>query len=291
MNKSPLTAALAVAIIVTSFPSHADYLKVKASALSQQDAASLRGKTVAVVLHERESFVATTAGKAMFAMLGAAAMIKEGNDFVEKYQIPDPTLLIRDQLANTLRDQLGANVLPADTTVAASDNPSALAKAHPDSNYILSVRHRGSNYSYYPGKWDGYWVGNNVNVQLIETKSGRVLTKGYCYAATHKNPVRPSLLQLHENDAQLTKKILESLAWRCARQYALDGLKLAPDRAPSIPQLLADPLAGIKSAPAAAGKYAVPGTSKSEPEAITEPTPESLEEAKTTDEEKGDTAT
>ena len=248
MNRTALAAALAGTLAFAAFPSHADQLKVKATALSQADAAALQGKSVAVVLHERESFVAMTAGKAMFGMLGVAGMIKAGNDFVEQNEIADPTIIVREQLANTLRDQFGAMPKAVDTTVTKSVKPAELASLHPDADYILSVKHKGSNYGYYPGKWDGYWVGNVVVVQLIERTSGKVISKGNCYASTHKNPVRPSLDQLRADRAQLTKDILASLAWKCSRQLAIEGFKLTAERAPVIPAELENPLSRVTAA-------------------------------------------
>jgi hypothetical protein len=265
LNKIPLTAAIAGTLAFAAFPSHADQLKVKVSALSQADAAALQGKTVAVVLHERDSFVAMTAGKAMFGVIGVAGMVKAGNDFVEQNEIPDPTIIVREQLANTLRDQFGAVPMAVGTTVTKSVKPAELAKVHPDSDYILSVKHKGSNYVYYPGKWDGYWVGNVVVVQLIHTASGKVVGKGNCYASTHKNPVRPSLDQLRADRAQLTKDILASLAWKCSRQLAIDGFKVTAERAPTLPAELEDPLSRVtpaapaaKDAPVAAEPPAAP---------------------------------
>jgi hypothetical protein len=259
LNKIPLTAAIAGTLAFAAFPSHADQLKVKVGALSASDATALQGKSVAVVLHERKSFSAMTAGKAMFGLIGAAAMVKAGNDFVEENQIPDPAIIVREQLANMLRDQFGAVPMAVDTTATKSDKPAELIKVHTESDYILSVKHVGSMYAYYPGKWDGYWVGNSVAVQLIHTASGKVISKGNCYASTHKNPVRPSLDQLRADRAQLTKDTLASLAWKCSRQLAIDEFKIAPERAPVIPAEFEDPFSRVtpatsagKEAPAAA---------------------------------------
>jgi hypothetical protein len=279
LNKIPLTAAIAGTLAFAAFPSHADQLKVKVSALSQADAAALQGKTVAVVLHERDSFVAMTASKAMFGVLGVAGMVKAGNDFVEENEIPDPTIIVREQLANTLRDQFGAVPMAVDTTVTKSVKPAELAKVHPDADYILSIKHKGSNYVYYPGKWDGYWVGNVVVVQLIHTASGKVVGKGNCYASTHKNPVRPSLDQLRADRAQLTKDILASLAWKCSRQLAIEGFKLTAERAPAIPAELQDPLSRVtratpaaKDAPVAAEPPAAPEMPETPPATAPEAT-------------------
>ncbi len=279
MNKIPLVAALAGTLAFAAFPSNADQLKVKATALSQADAAALQGKSVAVTLHERQSFQAMTAGKAMFGLIGIGAMFKAGNDFVEQNQIPDPAIIAREQFANMLRDQFGMVPMAVDTTVTKPVKPAELVKVHPDSDYILSVMHIGSMYAYYPGKWDGYWVGNSLGVQLIHTASGKVVSRGNCTASTHKNPVRPSLEQLSADRAQLTKDILASLAWKCSRQLAIEGFKLTAERAPAIPAELENPLSRVvAAAPAANGTPAAtapetPAPESPEPEAPETETP------------------
>lgn len=220
-----------------------------------------------------------TAGKAMFGLIGIGAMFKAGNDFVEQNQIPDPAIIAREQFANMLRDQFGMVPMAVDTTVTKPVKPAELVKVHPDSDYILSVMHIGSMYAYYPGKWDGYWVGNSLGVQLIHTASGKVVSRGNCTASTHKNPVRPSLEQLSADRAQLTKDILASLAWKCSRQLAIEGFKLTAERAPAIPAKLENPLSRVvAAAPAANGTPAAtapetPAPESPEPEAPETETP------------------
>jgi hypothetical protein len=51
--------------------------------LSEDAGASLSGKTVTVTRHEKPSLVAMTPGKAMFALVGAAAMVAAGNAIVK----------------------------------------------------------------------------------------------------------------------------------------------------------------------------------------------------------------
>jgi hypothetical protein len=276
LNKIPLVAALAGILAFAALPCHADQLKVRASALSQADAAALQGKSLAITLHERQSFQAMTAGKAMFGLIGIGAMFKAGNDFVEQNQIPDPTIIAREQFANMLRDQFGMVPMAVDTTVTKPVKPAELVKVHPDSDYILSVMHIGSMYAYYPGKWDGYWVGNSLGVQLIHTASGKVVSRGNCTASTHKNPVRPSLEQLSADRAQLTKDILASLAWKCSRQLAIEGFKLTAERAPVIPAELENPLSRVTAAaPAANGTPAATAPETPAPESAEPETPES----------------
>lgn len=270
MKTLALATACAVALVLSSFAAHADQLKVKASALAPKDAELLRGKSVAVVLHERESYVWMTPGKAMFGMLGVAAMVKGGNDFVEQNQIPDPTILIREQLAGLLRDRFGAQPAATDTTVTKSNKPAELTKAHPESDYILSIRHLGTMSGYYPASFGTYWISNTFAMQLVDAKSGRVLGKGNCFASTHKNPVRPSAEMLRADKAQLAKDILTSLTWRCTRQLALDAFKVSPELAPTIPAEFVDPLARVSvtaAATASAAKNAQPAPTPASPSA------------------------
>lgn len=239
MNKIPLAAALAGILGLAPFTSQADQLKVKASVLSQQDATSLRGKRVAVARHSSKSFVDWLI--LPFGINPIKRAYDSGNRFVAENEIPDPTLLARDVLAKTLAEQFGASVLQEDGSIIASEKGADLVSVNHDSDFILSVSHGGSAMAASPG---GVMIGNHVHVQLIETSSARVISKGRCYASTYKHPSSPSQEALRENDAQLTKAILTSLAWRCARQYAIEGFGLPADRAPAIPQEHLDPLEG-----------------------------------------------
>ena len=105
---------VAVALGLASFGAQA---KDDLVPLSEADAAGLQGKIAAVTTHKTPSFVAMTAGKAAFALLGAAGMIKAGNTFVEKNAIQDPAVLLREQLGAALRDAYGLQLSPADTAV------------------------------------------------------------------------------------------------------------------------------------------------------------------------------
>lgn len=279
MNIRLCIKTLAVATTFCLLPltsATAQQLKHKVKALSASDAAALGGKTVAVTLQKRQSFVAMTAGKVQFGLLGAAAMVKVGNDFVEENAIPDPSIVIREQLAAALHNGFGAHVLAADTEVTEAKKPAALAKRHPEADYVLAVQHTGSSYSYYPVSWGEYWVNNSVLVQLVDTKTGRLVSKGTCYASTFTHPVRLTRDQLHANGAQLTKDVLTSLSWTCAQALAREQFKLPEDKIPTIPVEHIDPLARLQpngATPAPATAAATTTEAVVEPAATPEPAP------------------
>jgi len=244
------TAAMLAALIAASVVAPAAHARDKAIPLSQTDAAALQGKTAAVVLHEPESFVAMTAGKAGFGLLGVGAMIKAGNDFVEQNGIQNPTTLVREQLSALLQSEYGLQVQPVDTTVTREKKAAKLAKLHPQADYVLSVRHGGWNYGYFATQWAEYWVGYSVQVQLIDTKTGRQLSNLACNANTLQSPVRPSRDQLHADGAALTKDIVGHLGWLCVRLLGKEQFGIAEERLPQIPAQFVDPLARIAGAAA-----------------------------------------
>ncbi len=224
--------------------------------LSSQDAAGLSGKSVALTLHERPSFVAMTAGKAGFGLFGVAAMISDGNSLVDNNHIADPVGVVRTQLADMLAGTYGAKPLAADTTPIRATKPDDLAKTHPEADYVLDVRSGGWNYSYFPTKWGTYWVGYGVQVQLIDTKSGRQVSNMACNTNTHENPHPPSREAMVANNAQLLKDITTSFGWICSRLLAAQQFMIPAEKIPAIPTEFVDPLATAAQsspAPAASG--------------------------------------
>ena len=245
---------LAAAMALSLLPLGAQAAKAP-TPISDADAAALRGKTAAVTLHETPSFVAFTAGKAGFGLLGFPGMVKAGNDFVKENEVSDPTLLLRDRLGTMLQDAYGLQVKPVDATVTEEKKPAKIAALHAaDADVVLSVRSLGWNYAYYPTDWNHYWVGYAAEVQLINAKTGKSMSQAVCGANTQANPIKPSLENLRADRAQLTKDILNGLGWLCVQLLAKDQFKIPQDKIPAIPAEYVNPLLRLQPAgtPAAA---------------------------------------
>jgi hypothetical protein len=223
--------------------------KDKLIPLSEPDAAALRGKTVALTLHERPSFTAGTAGKATFGLLGAGAMIAAGNKIVDENGVQDPGILVRTQLATVLREIYGANVLEADQQPTKAKKPKEVAALHPQADYVLDIRSGGWMFFYYPSDWNNYWVGYSVQSQLVETSTARQVSNMACNASTNQSAVRPSREQLIENGAQLLKDVTQHLGWLCTQLLAKDQYRLDEEQLPAIPAEYREPLARL-TAPA-----------------------------------------
>lgn len=248
------------------------FAKDKLITLTAEDASLLQGKTLAVTHHNRPSFVAMTGGKAIFGMLGVAAMISAGNKLVDEKGIADPAILMREQLAGALRDGYGLVPQPVDTTPTEAKKPAELAKLHPEADYVLDVRSAGWNYAYYPTKFATYWVGYSVQVQLIDAKTGRQVSNAACNTNTNKHANPPSGDALLANDAQLLKDVTQGLGWTCVQLLAREQFKLADDKIAATPDSYKDPLAA----------YAAQSHAPATPEAAPLPAPATEAPAPTT---------
>jgi hypothetical protein len=270
MKSTLSVGALLCASLFVSVPAIA---KDKVITLSPEDAAALQGKTVALTTHERPSFIAMTAGKVLLGPFGVAAMAKAGNDMIDKNKVADPAVLVREQLSAALRDNFGAQLQPLDTTPTKKEKAKDLVALHPESDYVLDVRSAGWSLAYFATDNDRYWLGYDVKVQLLDAKTGRLVSNAACGAHTRDNKQRPSYVQLQASEAQLLKDITTALGWTCVSLLGKEQFKIAAEKVPAIPEQYVDPLAALApkpAAPAAPAEVATPA----EAAAPAEPTPQ-----------------
>jgi hypothetical protein len=252
----------------------------KGTPLADPTASTLAGKTLAITRRgEKPSFVAGTAGKATFALLGVAAMVSEGNRIVNENRIADPADIVEGALVPALVKQFGVQLLPGGSdAITPGNHLQQIIEAKPGADLILDIRSIGWNFNYYPTRWGTYWIGYGVQVQLIDVKSATVLSEMPCGGNTQKNAAAPSKEAMLENGAQLLKDTLAALSWTCARMLAQEQFKIAPENLPQIPPELTDPLASFaakrgSSAPQAPSTASAPAPADS-PAAIPAATPD-----------------
>jgi hypothetical protein len=185
--------------------------------LSEDAGALLLGKTVTVTRHEKPSFIAMTAGKAAFAVLGVAAAVSAGNAMVKENGISDPADIIERELAGAVIRQHGMQQSAGPSPVIKGDSTKELLALKVDSDYLLDVRSGSWNIQYYPAQWGKYWVGYSVQVQLIDKRSGKLVSNMACNANTIKHQPYPTRNALLDNHAQLLKDITGALGWMCVQ--------------------------------------------------------------------------
>ncbi|GAB2583685.1 hypothetical protein GCM10027066_26290 [Dyella jejuensis] len=197
------------------------------STKSINSTAGLQGKRLLVTSHPVPDFSAGTAGKAMFAMVGAIAMIHAGNEMVRQDQIADPAIRVGQRLSSDLVRTQGVILLPSSGSVATSDDPARLIKTYPGADLLLDVKSYAWSYVYYPGKWGSYRVNYDANVRLLDGKTGEVIAQQTCKIDPTDPSHPPSLEALRANQSTLLKQLLGKAADMCVGTVEQQVLRLA----------------------------------------------------------------
>lgn len=186
--------------------------------LTAQSTSQLSGRSVTSTRYGKPDFVAMTAGKAMFAVIGAAAMVVAGNKIVSENGIEDPAISISAQLTNRLR-QMGM-MAHQNQSVASDDKVGALTSTYPGVDYLLDVKTINWSFSYYPTDWTHYRVNYSARVRLINTANGAIVGQFLCNSTQEDPQAPPTYDQLLANNAAQLKKYLEMAGNACVADAA-----------------------------------------------------------------------
>jgi hypothetical protein len=173
-----------------------------------------------VASHEKPSFSAATATKAMFGAFGAIAMINEGDEIVRTNDVQDPSVYIAQGIAQSLAQKYDL-ATSTEVNITSTDDVDELSEQYADSDLILFTRTRGWNFMYFPTDWDNYRVGLNVTMQLIDRNRRSVLAAADCvyqpeYADSDEAPSHDYLLSDH---AAGLKAELKKGADHCLKKF------------------------------------------------------------------------
>ena len=197
--------------------------------MTKETSAQLQSKKVVATTYAKPDFAAMTPGKAAFGLIGAAAMIAEGNAIVASNSIPDPAVSISEQLLRIAKDKRAISVEPPSKAglIAASDDVPALLSTYTGTDYILDVKTINWQFTYYPTNWLGYRVVYSARVRVIETAGKTVAAETLCTAIEGDDTKPPSYDDLLANQAALLKSYLDKAATRCTEKVATELLQLS----------------------------------------------------------------
>ncbi len=213
----------ALTIIVASLSACTTVSRVP---LSSEASAQLKGKNVTATRYAKPDFTAFTAGKAAFALLGAAAMIAEGNEIVKSNDIEDPALKITQGLVEKLIASRSMILVSNQDKTATSDEISMLLSTYPNANYVLDVKTLGWMFNYYPTDWSHYKVTYSARLRLIDSSTKNVIAETACQSVQGDDKNPPTREQLMDNKAALLKEYLDKAASACVEVLSKDVLRL-----------------------------------------------------------------
>jgi hypothetical protein len=185
-----------------------------------------RGKTVLLTTRPRPDFVAMTAGKAAFALIGVAAMISAGDSIVEKNGIEDPAPILGENLLSDAEARYGVvAAVPAHVAINTTD-VAAMAHAAHGADLLLDVQSMGGQFRYFPTDWSHYAVDSGFKVRLIDVRSAALIAEGFCHQTTQKDPSPPTKDELLADGAARLKSILTTQREACLQQLKKDVLAI-----------------------------------------------------------------
>lgn len=184
------------------------------------------GARVAVSRYPISDFAAMTPGKAVFGVIGAAAMISEGNTFIKNNQVPDPAIAISEGLRNALIEKYQMIAASTSDAPLRDDNIDTIIKNYAVSDFIVDVKTINWLYVYMPVNWDSYHVHYVARARLIDVKNNRIVAEDFCSRIPKELGDAVSQQKLTENHGHVLKSKLSSYAAGCANELAKRMLKV-----------------------------------------------------------------
>ena len=198
----------------------------KNQVIDTKSVTEIKGQTITYTVRKKPDFAATTAGKAAFALLGAAAMISEGNKIIASNNVPDPADVIATGLANTLENAYGVQLVTPPTEVNANDEAQVAASINGKAKFIIDVQTVHWSFGYFPTDWTHYRVIYTAKARLIDAQSKAVVAEGFCKHIPTSNIGAPTYDELLANEAAMLKRELNSIASECVSSMKTQMLSL-----------------------------------------------------------------
>lgn len=184
------------------------------------------GARIAVSRYPIADFAAMTPGKATFAMLGALAMISEGNSFIKDNGIADPAIDIGAGVRKGLVDKYHLVEFATTELPLHDDSLETIIKSYSASDFVVDVKTINWSYGYMPVNWDSYHVRYVARARLIDVKNSRIVAEDYCARNPKELSDAVSHEKLIENHGQFLRAKLSTYSADCANELAKRMLKI-----------------------------------------------------------------
>jgi hypothetical protein len=194
-------------------------VSTRTTGVSEGSASAMHGKSIALSQRVKPDFAAMTAGKAMFGLVGAVAMISAGNQIVVDNNIEDPAPFIADRLRQALENKYGLVTAPGAAPLADSTDTRKLASIYSAGDFVLDVQTVNWSFVYRPNLMH-YRVIYSVKVRLIDTHEAKLLAEAFCYRKDDGDKNPPTHEELLADQAAVLKTRLHDHAADCAGELA-----------------------------------------------------------------------
>lgn len=180
--------------------------------LTMEQKAGLRGKKVVVtqrampehaVLKQSAMAGAMLAGPLGGAIAGSMAA-NEGATQIKRHNISDPTHAVKNATANDLKKKTGCLITQANNTTNGLDVKKTIQE-NSSSDYILDVMTTTWMGMYYPMSFGKYFLTYGSKMNLIETKTGKIVAEGFYIYQGNDRDKAPDYDGIYTNGAAFLK--------------------------------------------------------------------------------------
>lgn len=200
-------------------------VSVNKQQLSSSQASGLKDQSVAATSRKVPDFSAMTPGKAMFGMIGAAAMISEGNKLISTHKVADPADAIAQNLNAALAGKHGTQL--AKPIAMTAEDPGTMADTVAgQARFVLDVQTINWTLLYFPTNWAKYRLLYTAKARLIDVKSKQVVAEGFCKHLPESDVGAPSYDEFLANEASRLKQELDLAANGCTQSLKAEMLAI-----------------------------------------------------------------
>jgi len=194
--------------------------------LSPVRAALLKGHSFATTRYSVPDFPATTPVKAELGMIGAFAMIAEGNSRIRENRVNDPANVIAAELAKAVTAKYSGWIVNSANETVSDGSVIAISKAYSNADYLIDVKTVGWGCIYYPFNWGRYRVTYSAQFRLIDTRQQVVLCEGFFAWTPNDTANAPGYGELMDNNAARLKAELKIAEEGAVRHFKTETLRL-----------------------------------------------------------------
>lgn len=195
-------------------------------AIDAKTVANIKGQTVTYTNRDKPDFAAMTAGKAAFALIGAVAMISEGNNIISTNNISDPANIIAMGLAKELEVAHNVRLVAPPTKVDATDVAQIVSRVNGAARFVIDAQTINWSFAYFPTDWTHYRVIYTAKARLIDAQTKAVVAESFCKHIPESNANAPTYDELVGNQAAGLKAQLKMIANECINSMKTQMLSL-----------------------------------------------------------------
>ncbi|MFC4161198.1 hypothetical protein [Chitinimonas lacunae] len=189
-------------------------------------APTLKDQVITHTVREKPSFVAMTPGSAALGILGAAAMISQGNSIIRENKVADPADSIAADVAKLLSEQHGTRFVTSPISVNSNNVAQIATAVSGKARFVVDVETLDWSFVYFPTDWSHYRVSYRARARVIDADSKTVIAEGACQRMPDQAANAPTYDELLAAEATLLKKELALAAEACVKTLRTEMLVL-----------------------------------------------------------------